>query len=219
MKKKLLLIISLFLLVIIAVSNNTTTAQASTEKDVTKSFKDTKKVTKLVNELNNWSGYQYIYLLKSKEKKTITLTDINILNIAALNYYEPNLGDYISATEKGILTRTQLLFGKEPSLDLLNTYEDEKASESMKKNEFICKLTNGGLKTLYGDWGMYYPKMKLLKITKADAKTYTIRVKTYFVNDETKKKDKYGYTTITINKSTKSDYGYIISGIKLQKTK
>lgn len=218
MKKKLILIVSL--LIILCISGLPATTQASAEKDVTKSFKDTKKVTKLLYELNNWSGYQYIYLLKPKEKKTVKLTDNNLLNIVGLNYYEPNLGDYASATEDGILTRTNLLFGKKPSLDSLNTYEDEKASESMNaKSEFICKIKSGDLATIYGDWGMYYPKIKVMKITKVKDKIYNVRVKTYFVDSETQKKDEFGITTFTIKKSTASDYGYIITGIKLQKTR
>ena len=213
--KKIGFIASLFLL--LCVTSIPIIANASTGEDITKSFKDTEKVTKLVNELNDWSGYQYIYLLKSKQKETIKLTDKNMLNMVALNYYEPDLGDFMTATENGIYTRTNLLFGKKPGLDSLNTYADEQAGESMKSNEFICKLTNGGLMTVYGDWGSYYPKMKLLKITKVRDKIYNVRVKTYFIDDETKKKNEYGITTFTIKKSTKSDYGYVITGIKLEK--
>lgn len=217
MKKKLVIIFALFILLCLS-STPITTQASSTEKDVTKSFKDTKKVTKLLNELNTWTGYEYIYLLKSKEKKTVKLTDNNMLNIVALNYYEPNLGDYISATEKGILSRTNLLFSKSPSFDSLNTYEDDKASEFMNENnEYICKLSGGGLATVFGDWGMYYPKMKLLTITKVNDKIYQASVKTYFIDDETKKKDAFGITTFTIKKSTKSVYGYTITGVKLQK--
>jgi hypothetical protein len=217
MKKQLIIIFTLIMtLCFVGVPAS---IQASTGKDVTKSFKDTKKVTKLVDELNDWCGYQYIYLLKSKEKQTVDLTDNTILNIAALNYYEPNLGEYASVTEKGILARTNLLFGKSPSLDSLKTYEDEKANELMnKKKEYICKLTGGGLATVYGDWGMLYPNMKVLSIVKTNDKQYQVKAKTYFTDAETKKKTDYGVTTLTIKESSKSKNGYVITGIKIQKT-
>lgn len=196
-------------------------AQASTGKDVTKSFKHTKKVMKLVNELNNWNCYQYINILKSKEKKTVNLSDNNILNIAALGYYEPNLGEYISATQKGILSRTYSIFGKKPSFDSLNTYKDKEANKFLQKNngEYICKLENGGLATLYGDWGISYPKMKLISIIKVKHKIHQVKVKNYLFDAETKKAKDYGITTFTIKKIKKQKYGYIITGINLQKTR
>lgn len=218
MKKKIIFILSL--LIVFCISSIPVSTQASTGKDVTKTFKDTKKVLKLVNEINDWSGYQYFYLLKSKEKKTVTLSDNNILNIAALNYYEPNLGDYISVTEKGILARTFLLFGKKPGFDSLNTYKDEEANLTMNKNkEYICKLENGGLATVYGDWGTASPKMKLLSVTNAENNSYQVKVKNYLYDAETKKSKDYGISTITVKKSSKADYGYIITGIELQMTK
>lgn len=219
MKKKFLFILSL--LMIICITSIPVSAQASTGKDVTKSFKHTKKVIKLVNELNNWSCYQYIYILKSKDKKTVALTDNNILNIAALGYYEPNLGEYISATQKGILSRTYLLFGKKPSFDSLNTYKDKEANELLNKNngQYICKLENGGLATLYGDWGISYPKMKLLSIIKVKHKIHQVNVKNYLYDAETKKAKNYGITTFTIKKSKKEHYGYIITAIQLHKTR
>lgn len=212
--------ITVLLLIVLCLFTLPVKVQASTEKDISKSFKNTKKITELVKELNDWSGFQYIYLLKSKEKKNIALTEYNMLNIAALDYYEPDLGDYKSATKEGILRRTDLLFGKKPSLDSLNTYEEDKASVSMDKHhEFICKLKNGGLTTLYGDWGEYYPDMELLGVYSGKDETYKVRVKNYFVECETNKKNDYGITTFTVKKSSNTKYGYIITGIKLQKDK
>ncbi len=218
MKKKILFMLSL--LMVLCIVGIPVATQAATGRDVTKSFKDTKKVVKLVNEINDWSGYQYFYLLKSKEKKTVTLSDQNVLNIAALNYYEPDLGEYISATDKGILSRTFLLFGKKPGFGSLNTYKEEEATESMNSNkEYICKLKNGGLATIYGDWGTASPKMKLLSITKVGNNSYQVKVKNSLFDAEANKAKDYGISTITIKKSSESKYGYIITGIKLQMTR
>ncbi|BCN31493.1 hypothetical protein [Anaeromicropila herbilytica] len=219
MKKKLVFIVSL--LFMLCVTSIPVTTSAAAEKNVTKSFKETKKVTKLVNELNDWTGYQYIYLLKNGEKKTVQLTDKNILNIAGFNYYEPNLGDIATATQKGIIKRTNLLFGKKPNLTTLNTYDSKTAQEQMNKNgEFISVVSGGAITTMVGDWGTYAPSMKVLKITKVNQKTFHVYVETYFREVGTKKKDYYGVTKFTIQKTTnKSSNGYIITGIKLQKAK
>lgn len=53
--------------------------------DVTKTFKDKKKVIRLCKEFNNWTGYQLNYVLKKGDTKTIAASKADRVKLIKMN--------------------------------------------------------------------------------------------------------------------------------------
>lgn len=181
-------------------------ANAATSKDVTKTFKDKKKVTSLVKCMNDWIGYQYIYNSKNYQNETITLSNKFMLNVVSPNYMSP--------TSKGLQAKVKAVFGKKPAMKYLSVYDDRNAF--LASPDFVAKLADGSLTTRVGDWGCAYPMMTVKKIVKNSSTTYTLTVQTHMYDASEDIKELIGVTTIKIKKNKDAKYGYYVTGIKMK---
>lgn len=181
-------------------------SNATTKKDVTKTFKDKKQVTNLVKCLNTWIGYQYLYNKEDYTNTTVKLTNNFMLNAVGINYNNPS--------KKGLQNKAKAVFGKKPSIKYLNTYKTN--DDFFASEDFAGILEDGTIVTLVGDWGTAAPVMTVKKILKTSSTTYTITVQTH-LNDKVDNTNKLvGTTTFTIKKNKNLKYGYYITGIKMK---
>lgn len=191
-------------------------------KDVTTTFTDKKKVKKLIGQINDWCYYQYKLNLSSKATKTVKLSARTMFNIACMNQYDTDtiFDERPMLTSAGIWKRTNNLFGKKPKLSVIKAYTGTSTKvyeKILDSGNFVGRTKKGVYFPVVGDWGNLVPRMKISKITKIKKGKYKLKVVTYSEEMEENIIEKVGTSTITIKKSSKSKYGYIITGIQLKK--
>ena len=163
-------------------------------------------MNKLVNEINDWIGYQYSYNLKKGKAKSYCLDDRQLYNIVGIGMSAP--------TTKKLKARTSLIFGLKPNTSSIKKFSSEDAFNTSEEN--VGRLAKNKFITKIGEWGESGPFQKINKIKNNGMGRYEVTVTTYFSEPEAKAK-KVGVSTYTIQTCDSNKYGYVISSITLNK--
>ena len=200
-------IITLCLVLCMVVSG--TVVSAATSKDVTKSMEDRKSVTKLVNNLSDYIGYQLLYTKTEYKNKKITLDSKFMFEIAGMCMSEP--------TEKKIHKITKDVFGKTPDLKELTLFKSEEKFNASKK--MAGRLKDGTILTKLGDWGTAAPTFKVTKILQNSKTKFQVKVDILFIDYEDGTSKFLGTAKMNVKKNADSKYGYVITSLTVNRAK
>ena len=179
-------------------------------KDVTKEKKT--EVKKIMNQLTD---SLVTYLAAVPESKPYKFRFNNRTKTVIILYHQfmtdnkfsSDLDQYDEkAANKLIVAKMQNLFGSKAKFDL--------SSKAVGMNK-IFAIRKGKLAFKGGDWGEMGPAGKVTKIMQVNKKTLCVTYHVGVAGGEDNEFRWMGDYTITLKKNVKSNYGYIVSGIKL----
>lgn len=157
------------------------------KKNVTKTFKDKKKVNKLVGEFRDLLGYYSVYGVKKGKSKSFDYSkDSHRRKMMEYTYFK-----HMDLSSKKQKSLSKKLFGKSIS---------KKVTQTM------------------GDWGCYWPVLKVSKIYKYSKTKYQVNVTVYF-DDDMGERTKEGTAVFTLKKSKNAKYDYYVTKVKITSTR
>ncbi len=208
-------IVSLILTLALSLSLAQVSAFAASGTDVTASMKNDKGIDSISKAVGFYIGYIDEGDIDVKLPGKIELNTKNKYNMVIYNMPFADALDWSTYGVNGCLVNEKIfkktfknLFGQNPK----PATDDTKGVTYVKSGKVYCPVS--------GEFGDIWPQYKVVKVTKYSDTKYKVVMKTGWEDYSEETGPSYnGKVTMTLKKSSKSEYGFILKGLKYEKLK